>query len=118
MLENKVNELFQQVKPSRDPQCRTCVTRNFIYLEGGGPTHITLCGRNSVQIHQRQPRGLDMGALKSRLEQFGPVRANEFLLKCTIAPYELTVFPDGRAIVKGTDDPAVARGIYAKYIGA
>jgi molybdopterin-synthase adenylyltransferase len=46
------------------------------------------------------------------------VRANEFLLKCFLDPYELTIFPDGRAIVKGTQDPAVARGIYAHYIGS
>jgi adenylyltransferase/sulfurtransferase len=46
------------------------------------------------------------------------VRANEFLLKCFLDPYELTVFPDGRAIIKGTQDPAVARSLYAKYIGA
>jgi adenylyltransferase/sulfurtransferase len=71
-----------------------------------------------VQIHQRQSRALDLTALKARLEEFGPVRANGFLLKCLLDPYELTVFPDGRAIIKGTQDAAVARGIYAKYIGS
>jgi len=45
------------------------------------------------------------------------VRGNEFLLRCTLDACELTIFPDGRAIVKGTHDPAVARGLYAKYIG-
>ena len=109
---------FQQVRPRRDPQCRVCGARQFVHLEGGGATHVTLCGRNSVQIHQRQPRALDLAALRTRLEQFGPVRANPYLLKCLLDPYELTVFPDGRAIVKGTQDPAVARGIYAKYIGS
>ncbi len=109
---------FQQVKPRRDPQCRACGARQFIHLEGGGATQVTLCGRNSVQIHQRQARALDLAALRTRLEQFGPVRANEYLLKCLLDPYELTVFPDGRAIIKGTQDPAVARGIYAKYIGS
>src|SRR6266571_1132842 len=102
---------FQQVKPRRDPQCRVCGARQFIHLEGGGATHVTLCGRNSVQIHQRQSRALDLAALRSRLEQFGPVRANEYLPKCLLDPYALTVFPDGRAIIKGTQDPAVARGI-------
>jgi adenylyltransferase/sulfurtransferase len=109
---------FQQVKPARDSQCRVCVAREFAHLELGGPTHISLCGRNSVQIHQTEPRDLDLEALKRRLEQFGPVRANEFLLHCFLDPYELTIFPDGRAIVKGTQDPAVARGIYARYIGS
>ncbi len=108
---------FQQVRARRDPQCRVCVARQFGYLEQGGPTHISMCGRNSVQIHQSESRALDLAALKARLEQFGPVSANEFLLKCALDPYELTVFPDGRVIVKGTRDPAVARGLYARYIG-
>jgi adenylyltransferase/sulfurtransferase len=61
---------------------------------------------------------LDLAALKTRLEQFGRVRANEFLLVFSVDLFELTVFPDGRAIVKGTRDPAAARSVYAKYIGA
>jgi len=109
---------FQQVKPRMDPGCRACGARDFVHLEGGGPAYVSLCGRNSVQIHQREPRKLDLVALQARLARFGPVRANDYLLKCILEPYELTVFPDGRAIVKGTQDPAVARGVYAKYIGS
>jgi adenylyltransferase/sulfurtransferase len=109
---------FQQLKPRIDPACRTCGARGFAHLEGSGRAYVSLCGRDSVQIHQRQPRKLDLNALQARLAQFGPVRANNYLLKCLLDPYELTVFPDGRAIVKGTQDPAVARGLYAKYIGA
>lgn len=109
---------FQEVRPQKDPRCRACGARDFAYLAGAGPIHITLCGRNAVQIRQPESRALDLAALKARLEQFGPVRANEFLLRCRLEPYELTVFPDGRAIVKGTEDPAVARGLYAKYIGS
>jgi adenylyltransferase/sulfurtransferase len=109
---------FQQVKAPRDPQCRVCVGHEYAYLEQGGATHISMCGRNSVQIHQSESRALDLAQLKARLAQFGPVLANEFLLKCSLDPYELTVFPDGRLIVKGTQDPAVARGLYARYIGS
>ena len=109
---------FQQVKPKMDPGCRACGAREFVHLEGGGPAYVSLCGRNSVQIHQREPRKLDLAALQARLARFGSVRANDYLLKCILEPYELTVFPDGRAIVKGTQDPAVARGLYAKYIGS
>ena len=108
----------QQVRPKIDPDCRVCGRKIFSHLEEGGATHVTMCGRNSVQIHRRESRGLDLKLLKARLEQFGPVKANDFLLKCSLDPYELTVFPDGRAIIKGTQDPAVARGIYAKYVGA
>jgi len=108
---------FQQVKAPRDPQCSVCVDHEFAYLEQGGATHVSMCGRNSVQIHPSESRGLDLAALKARLELFGPVLANEFLLKSSIESYELTVFPDGRVIVKGTQDPAIARGLYARYIG-
>lgn len=109
---------FQRVRPRRDPGCRVCAQREFDYLEGVAPSHISLCGRDSVQIHQGEARTLDLAALRERLERFGSVQANEFLLKFSLAPYELTVFPDGRAIVKGTQDPAVARSLYAKYISA
>lgn len=108
----------QQVRPKRDPGCRTCGQKIFTYLQEEGPSHVTLCGRNSVQIHRREPRGLDLKLLKTRLEQFGSVRANSFLLKFSFDNYELTVFTDGRAIIKGTQDPAVARGLYAKYISS
>lgn len=112
------NNRFQQVKISPDPQCAVCAGREFAYLEQGGATHISMCGRNSVQIHQTAARRIDLEALKTRLAPFGAVQANDFLLKCSLHPYELTVFPDGRVIVKGTRDPAVARGLYARYIGA
>jgi adenylyltransferase/sulfurtransferase len=109
---------FQQVKTVRDPQCPVCVAHEYAYLEQGGATHVSMCGRNSVQIHPSESRGLDLAELRARLEPFGRVQANDFLLKCAIDPYELTVFPDGRVIVKGTHDPAIARGLYARYISA
>jgi adenylyltransferase/sulfurtransferase len=77
-----------------------------------------MCGRDSVQIHERG-RALDLGALRAQLARTIPdVRHNDFLLCFRIPPYEMTVFADGRAILKGTRDPAVARTIYARYIGA
>jgi adenylyltransferase/sulfurtransferase len=77
-----------------------------------------MCGRDSVQIHERN-RVLDLGALRQRLSHtVTGVRQNDFLLRFRVAPYEMTVFSDGRAIVKGTTDPAVARSLYARYIGA
>jgi hypothetical protein len=109
---------FQQVRPKRDPQCRVCGARVFEHLEGSAPAQTALCGRNAVQIRQRLPQSLDLAALKQRLEKFGAVRGNDYLLRCTLDRYELTIFPDGRTIVKGTDDPAVARSVYAKYVGS
>ena len=78
---------------------------------------MSLCGRNAVQIHERE-RPLDLEDLRRRLEPLGPVKANEFALRFFIDPFEMTVFPDGRAIIKGTRDVGLARSLYAKYIGA
>ena len=109
---------FQSIRPERDPNCRACARREFTYLEGDAQPHLTLCGRDSVQIHERRRR-LDLAALgRNLLAAGGEVRHNEFLLRFRVPPYELTVFNDGRAIIKGTRDPAVARSLYARYIGA
>ena len=102
--------------PPRDPECPTCARREFPYLEESPHPPATLCGRNAVQIHDRE-RPIDLVALKARLEPLGEVRANEFALRFFAAPYEMTVFPDGRAIVKGTSDTGVARSLYARYVG-
>ncbi len=108
----------QQVRPRIDPRCRACQRREFVHLENPASENTALCGRDAVQIRQRQSRELDLNALKIRLAQFGAVKGNEYLLRCLVEDFEMTVFPDGRAIVKGTGDPAVARALYAKYIGA
>jgi molybdopterin-synthase adenylyltransferase len=108
----------QEIKPRRQPACRTCVAHDFIYLEGEPASHISMCGRNSVQIHQRPARPVDLSLLKTRLANFGVVQGNAYLVQCRLEEYELTVFPDGRAIVKGTQDAALARSLYARYIGS
>lgn len=109
---------LQEVDATRNPRCRACALREFDYLEGESPAFLSMCGRDSVQIHQRRPLRLDLETLKSRLAPFGAVRSNGFLVQCSIDPYELTVFQDGRAIIKGTQDAAIARSIYARYVGS
>jgi molybdopterin-synthase adenylyltransferase len=109
---------FQSLRPERNPDCRVCVHHQFSYLAGEVQPHITMCGRDSVQIHERN-RSLDLKALEDRLAAtVSGVRQNGFLLRFLVPPYEMTVFSDGRAILKGTKDPAVARSLYAKYIGS
>ena len=109
---------FQSIRVARNTGCRACARREFAFLAGDAQPHITMCGRDSVQIHERSRR-LDLGELGRRLAPAAAeVRNNDFLLRFRIPPYELTVFADGRAIVKGTKDPAVARSLYARYIGA
>jgi molybdopterin-synthase adenylyltransferase len=97
--------------------CRTCGVRDFVHLAGAGRPQVTMCGRNSVQIHERA-RPIDFGEMQLRLKAHGVVRHNEFVLKFWREPYEMTLFPDGRAIIKGTTDAGVARSLYARYIGS
>jgi len=99
------------------PDCRACGERDFVHLAGEGRPHITLCGRNSVQIHERQ-RPVDFAEMDRRLQAHGTVRHNDFVLKFWRDPYEMTLFPDGRAIIKGTTDTAVARSLYARFVGS
>jgi adenylyltransferase/sulfurtransferase len=109
---------MQSIVVARNPQCRACVRHEYSYLLGESQPHITMCGRDSVQIHERR-RALDLAALGERLSAAGvAVKKNDFLVKFAVPPYEMTVFGDGRAIVKGTTDPSVARSLYARYIGA
>jgi molybdopterin/thiamine biosynthesis adenylyltransferase len=102
-------------KPRSD--CRCCGEREFVHLSGELRPHITLCGRNSVQIHERE-RPVDFGEMSARLSPHGTVRYNDFVLKFWREPHEITLFPDGRAIVKGTTDTAVARSLYARFVGS
>jgi molybdopterin-synthase adenylyltransferase len=109
---------FQSIPVARNADCRVCARRHFAYLEGEAQPHITMCGRDSVQIHERA-RQLDLAVLKSRLSPtVSDVRHNDFLLRFRVPPYEMTVFSDGRAILKGTKDPSIARSLYARYIGS
>src|ERR1035441_3687579 len=96
--------------------CRACLG-DFVHLAGEGRPHITMCGRNSVQIHERE-RPVDFAELSTRLQPLGIVRHNEFVLKFWREPYEMTLFPDGRAIIKGTTDTAIARSLYARFVGS
>ena len=111
------NERAEIVADHSRPGCRVCSQREFIHLGGEGRPHITLCGRNSVQIHERR-RPLDLAQMTERLKPHGTVRHNDFVLKFWLEPYEMTLFPDGRAIIKGTTDTAVARSLYARYVGS
>ncbi len=102
--------------PPRDSDCQTCGRREFVFLENTRRAPVSLCGRNAVQIHERK-RPQDLLSLAGRLAGLGTVRANEFALRFDDGEYEVTVFPDGRAIIKGTTDTGVARSVYSRYLG-
>jgi adenylyltransferase/sulfurtransferase len=111
---NSRSELEASVPRS---DCQTCGKHDFVHLAGEGRAHITLCGRNSVQIHERR-RPVDLAEMSARLQPHGNVRHNDFVLKFWRDPYEMTLFPDGRAIIKGTTDAGIARSLYARFIGS
>jgi molybdopterin-synthase adenylyltransferase len=96
--------------------CGTCGERQFVHLLGQARPRVTLCGRNSVQIHERN-RQINFEEMSERLKPHGAVRHNAFVLKFWHEPYEMTLFPDGRAIFKGTTDTGLARSLYSRYVG-
>jgi molybdopterin-synthase adenylyltransferase len=113
--------VFDRIELPRQPDCPACGQHQYEFLDTLTGTHSTsLCGRNAVQVRantgQHKIR-LDFPLLAERLRLVGEINYNEFLLHGHIDGYELTVFPDARAIIKGTDDEQVARSVYARYIG-
>ena len=99
--------------------CRACREKRFDWLEGTFSGHASsLCGRNAVQVVPPNRANPDWDVLHDRIAAIGPVTRNEFLLRFTIDGYEFAVFRDGRAIIKGTDDVAIARSLYARYLGS
>lgn len=106
----------------RQPDCPCCGQRNFEFLEAAGERGsraATLCGRNAVQITVRPIPELNLAELAARLKTGGAqdLQENEFLLRFRLGSYEWTIFPDARAIIKGTDDLNVAKTLYARYVG-
>jgi len=102
------------------PDCPACGQRNFEFLNQElGARPVSLCGRNAVQIRQPGRGPLPLAQLAERLAAVATITArNEHLLRFTVDQYDITLFADARAIIKGTPDESVARGLYAKYIGA
>jgi molybdopterin/thiamine biosynthesis adenylyltransferase len=102
-----------------DPDCEVCRHRRFTHLSGAARPHITLCGRNSVQIHEHH-RPVALEELRNRIAAHSDItdlRANALLLRFRRGAHQITVFPDGRALIQGTTDPAIARSLYARFIG-
>ncbi|HJS50882.1 MAG TPA: ThiF family adenylyltransferase [Pyrinomonadaceae bacterium] len=101
------------------PDCPACGKRSFEFLDAGSVEFAAvLCGRDAVQVAPPRPTDLDLDHLASKLCMIAAVTQNEYLLRFSPNEHEITVFKDGRAIVKGTDDVSVARSLYAKYIGS
>ena len=98
--------------------CPVCAEGRFDYLNGAPLRTVTLCGRNAVQLIPAIRSDLEFSQLSDAIGDSGIVQYNEFLLRWSSPPFELTLFKDGRAIVKGTEDPGTARSVYTKIVGA
>jgi molybdopterin-synthase adenylyltransferase len=100
------------------PECPACGHGRYEALEAeAGDYAVSLCGREAVQVNPRRPARVDLPALAKRLRAAGDVQVNPYLLRLRAGDYELTVFQDARAIIRGTDDVSTARILYAKYVG-
>ena len=109
---------FKGVETASAFRCSGCFKEDYPYLsrERGSRT-VTLCGRNAVQILRNKASQIDLKNLAQKLTPFGSVHYNDYLLKASISPFEITVFSNGRAIIQGTEDQAEAKSVYSKYIG-
>ena len=104
-------------EPNAD--CITCGKKEFEFLAAeNADSYTSLCGRNSVQVKPQNATQLNLVDLAGKINHLGVVKLNEYLCRVTIDDVEITIFKDARAIIRGTDDPTVARSIYAKYIGS
>jgi molybdopterin-synthase adenylyltransferase len=118
---------FRQIDVSKllaNSQCPACHQGERLWLHGNQKSSsIILCGRNAVQVTPPEKPAISLPNIASRLRASGEVTANAFLVRVTISesygeqPIEMTIFPDGRAIIRGTEDPALARTLYSRYIG-
>lgn len=117
MWENRVRQVkLDALHESADcPACRG----EYEWLAGGRRSHsAVLCGRNAVQLTPPTAQRLSLPALATKLASVGQVSHNAFLLRLTVDDFLLTIFPDGRAIIGGTEDIATARSLYARYVGS
>jgi adenylyltransferase/sulfurtransferase len=107
-----------RMRVERDPDCPACQHGRYEFLEATEGTFVTsLCGREAVQVSVRGDVTLSLPHLAERLAARGQVHFNEYMLRCEVDGYDIAVFPNGRAIIKGTSDEAEARAVYARYIG-
>jgi molybdopterin/thiamine biosynthesis adenylyltransferase len=111
------NEISEIDTSHPRPGCSVCSQQLFPHLSGVGRPQITLCGRNSVQIHEHH-RPIDFAELTRKLAPHGSVRSNEMLLRFERGQHRITIFRDGRAIVQGTTDVGIARSLYSRFVGS
>ncbi len=109
---------FEKMTMRRDESCRCCFEHEFDFLSAEKKEIITsLCGGNAVQITPAESTDISFDSLAERLKGLGEAKFNDFILRFKEGDREISLFKDGRAIIKGTNDEKVARSLYARYIG-
>ena len=110
---------WRRINPGKPrPGCKTCALGEFEALSPDATERAAiLCGRDAIQISPAAPTCVNFASLAARLAAAGEVKFNEYLLRFRTGNFELTVFPDARSIIRGTDEIGIARSLYAKYIG-
>lgn len=112
------NNSFDDILVRKNEECACCVEESFDYLNAEDREVITsLCGRNAIQITPADVKEINLKELASKLEHLGSIKCADFILLFKTGKHEISVFRDGRAIIKGTNDEKIARSIYARYIG-
>lgn len=108
---------FDVLEIERRADCPCCVKHQFAFLDDAHDGAAFLCGRNAIQIRPPKKSALDLAQLAARLQPLGRVAQNDYLVQFTLDDFDITIFPDARAIIKGTEDAGIARSVYAKYVG-
>lgn len=108
---------FDSFAVARRDDCPCCVREQYEYLDDPDDRAVFLCGRNAIQVRPPKRTTLDLAQLAERLSPLGRVTRNEHLVRFALDDLEMTIFPDARAIIQGTEDPGIARSVYAKYVG-
>ncbi|HVF45964.1 MAG TPA: ThiF family adenylyltransferase, partial [Pyrinomonadaceae bacterium] len=112
------NDLHRIKLGRPNPDCKTCAQRVFEFLDGEAQEFAAvLCGRDAVQIVPQKASNVSLDGLAERIGAIAPVKQNEYLVRFELGEHEITVFSDGRAIIKGTDDVSTARSLYTRFIG-
>ncbi len=112
------NHSFDNILVKKNDECECCGNENFEYLDSEEQEIITsLCGRNAIQITPADTKELSLSSIGKKLEKLGTVKCSDFIMLFKNDETEISLFRDGRAIIKGTNDEIMARTIYARYIG-
>ena len=109
--------IFNRLEIAPQQDCPACKGR-YDFLKGQYEVECNvLCGQTAVQVMNPHVDKISLDGLAERLKPLGKVTCNRYMLNFTVDNHEMVIFPDGRTIMKNTQDKSLARGLYAKYIG-